>query len=59
MTTKSEIQLPIDELIALAIETFGSKTMADAWLKKENFVLGATPISMAESDAGLTEVKKF
>jgi hypothetical protein len=32
--------------------------MADAWLHKENFALGATPISMAESESSLEEVKK-
>lgn len=59
MTTKSEVELRIDELQALAIETFGTKTMADTWLQKENFVLGVTPISMAESESGLMEVKKI
>ena len=59
MTTKSEVQLRIDELQALAIETFGTKTKADVWLHKENFVLRATPISMAESESGLMEVKKI
>lgn len=59
MTTKSDLQLRNDELEALAIETFGSKAMADAWLNRENFVLGATPISMAGTDSGLMEVKKI
>lgn len=59
MTTKSDLQLRIDELQALAIETFGSKTMADAWLHRENSALGATPIYMVESDSGLKEVKKI
>lgn len=59
MTTKSEVQLRIDELQALAIETFGFKTMADEWLNRENFALGATPISMAKSNSGLMEVKKI
>ncbi|MBX9677052.1 MAG: MbcA/ParS/Xre antitoxin family protein [Methylotenera sp.] len=59
MSTKSEVQLRIDELQTLAIETFGSKTMADTWLNRENFALGSTPISMAETDAGLMEVKKI
>jgi len=58
MTKKSELELRIDELQILAIETFGTKTMADAWLHNENFALGATPISMAESESGLEEVKK-
>lgn len=53
------MQLRIDELQALATETFSSKTMADAWLNRENFALGATPISMAGTDAGLREVKKI
>lgn len=59
MTTKSEVELRINELQALAIETFGTKTKADVWLHKENFVLRATPISMAESESGLMEVKKI
>ena len=59
MTTKSQVELRIDELQALAMETFGSKTMAIAWLHKENFVLGGTPISMAESESGIMEVKKI
>ena len=59
MTTKSEVELRINELQALAIETFGIKTMADAWLHKENFVLGVIPISMVESESGLMEVKKL
>ncbi|HEY0842100.1 MbcA/ParS/Xre antitoxin family protein [Methylotenera sp.] len=59
MTTKSDLQLRIDELETMAIETFGSKTIADVWLHRENFVLGATPIYMAESDSGLMEVKKI
>lgn len=58
MTMKSALQLRLDEVQALAIETFGSKIKADAWLHKENLMLGATPISMAESDIGLVEVKK-
>lgn len=33
--------------------------MADAWLNRVNFVLGTTPISMAESDSRLIEVKKI
>jgi uncharacterized protein (DUF2384 family) len=59
MTTKSEMKIRINELQTLAIETFGSKTLANAWLNKENFVLGATPISVAETDSGLMEVKKI
>lgn len=59
MTTKSEMKIRIDELKTLAIETFGSEAMANAWLNKENFVLGAPPILIAETDSGLMEVKKI
>lgn len=50
--------LRLAEVHALAIETFGSKTMADAWLNRKNFALGATPISLAESETGFLEVKR-
>lgn len=46
------------EVQALALETFGSKNKADEWLNLENFILGATPLSLAESDIGHLEVKK-
>lgn len=59
MTMKSDLQLRIEELQTLAIETFGTKAMADAWLNRENFALGTTPISLAGTDAGLMEVKKI
>ena len=59
MTTKSDLQLRIEELEALAIETFGTKAKADAWLHRENFALRATPLSMANSDNGLMEIKKI
>ena len=59
MTTKSALELRLDELQTLALETFGSKDMAERWLHKKNFILGTTPISMAESESGLMEVKKI
>ncbi len=59
MSMKSDSQLRVEEMQMLAIETFGSKAMADAWLNSENFALGATPITMAETDTGLMEVKKI
>jgi uncharacterized protein (DUF2384 family) len=46
------------EVRVFAIETFGSKATADAWLNHENFVLGATPISLVDSDTGFLEVKR-
>lgn len=58
MKTESTIPPHLTELYALAIETFGSESKADAWLHKENFALGMTPISMAESESGLVEVMR-
>ena len=58
MKVKSTSIHRLAEVQALAIETFGSESMADAWLHRENFALGATPISLAESDAGLIQVKR-
>lgn len=58
MNTKST-SLRLNEMRAHAIETFGSKADAETWLHRENLILGATPISMAESDSGLIEVKKI
>ena len=58
MNTKSTLHR-LDEMRVHAIETFGSKADAEAWLHKENLILGATPISMAKSDSGLIEVKKI
>jgi len=59
MESKSQLQICLSEMESLAIEAFGSKSKATAWLNKENFVLGATPISLADSDSGLLEVKKI
>jgi|APLak6261699311_1056244.scaffolds.fasta_scaffold00975_2 uncharacterized protein (DUF2384 family) len=54
--------LPTPERIAefrtLAIEIFGTKTMAYTWLDLENFALGATPKSLANSEAGFLEVQR-
>ena len=58
MNTKSN-SLRINEMREHAIKTFGSKAEAEAWLRRENLILGATPISMAESDSGLIEVNKI
>jgi uncharacterized protein (DUF2384 family) len=50
MKAKSALQIRLDEAHALAIETFGSKEMAEKWLHSENFLLKSTPISMVESE---------
>ncbi len=59
MKTKSPLQTRLDEAHAIAIETFGSKEMAEKWLHSENFLLKSTPISMVESESGLLEVKRI
>jgi uncharacterized protein (DUF2384 family) len=59
MESNSQLQMRISEMESLAIATFGSKSKADSWLNKENLTLGATPISLADSDSGLLEVKKI
>lgn len=59
MRIESPSQLRLAEVQTLAIETFGSKTKADIWLNQVNFILGVTPISLADSDYGLLEVKRL
>lgn len=59
MKAKSALQIRLDEARVLAIETFGSKEMAEKWLHSENFVLNSTPICMAETEPGLLEVKRI
>lgn len=59
MESNSQLQIRLSEMESLAIAAFGSKSKADTWLNKENLILGATPISLANSDSGLLEVKKI
>jgi len=59
MKAKSALQIRLDEAHAIAIETFGSKEMAEKWLHSENFVLKSKPICMAETEPGLLEVKRI
>lgn len=58
MKGKSQTLLRLAEVQALAIDTFGSRALADAWLTRKNLALGATPISLAKSDEGFLEVKR-
>jgi uncharacterized protein (DUF2384 family) len=59
MKTESTIPPHLTELYALALETFGSESKANAWLHRDNLALGTTPIAMAASESGLNEVKKI
>lgn len=52
---KSTLSPHLAEIHALAIETFGTKSLADSWLNKFHPVLGSTPIASAESPLGLIQ----
>ncbi len=42
----------------LAIEVFGDKEKAQAWLSAHNLALGAAPASMLGTEAGRDDVRK-
>lgn len=44
---------------ALAIDTFGSESVAESWLNQYHDLLGAAPIVVAESSSGLVEIHKI
>lgn len=48
----------IEEIEQLAAEVFGSAEMAKQWLSAPNLVLGASPASMLNTEAGRNEVRK-
>jgi uncharacterized protein (DUF2384 family) len=43
---------------ALAIDAFGSESVAESWLNQYHALLGGVPIVVAESSAGFVEVQK-
>jgi len=43
----------------LAIDTFGSESVAESWLNKHHTLLGAAPIVLAKSPSGFVEVQKI
>lgn len=56
---KSQSQLRIAEVTALAYEVFGTKEKANAWLTSTNLIFQEPPISIAnKSESGLTEIKR-
>lgn len=59
MYTNSALQLELDELKALAVETFGSESKADHWLNSTHTLLGITPISFAQKNNCINEIKKI
>lgn len=42
-----------------AREVFGNSDLAKQWMMQNNSALGATPLSMLDSDAGVDEVRKI
>lgn len=46
------------DLLTLAIDTFGSKSVAESWLNSYNDSLGAAPIDAAKSCSGFLDVQK-
>ena len=47
------------EILELALEVFGSEEKAQEWLNTENIALGDKPLTIAQSEKGLTQVKKI
>lgn len=43
----------------LAIDTFGSESVADSWLHEYHALLGAAPIVLVKSPSGFVEVQKI
>lgn len=59
MKIKSEYSANQAHILELAIDTFGSQETAEAWMSDFNLMLGGTPLTIAESDQGVQEVKKI
>lgn len=59
MKTKSEYSANQAHILALAIDTFGSTETAEVWMNDYNLLLGGTPLTIAESEPGMQEVKKI
>lgn len=59
MESKSQYSANQAAILVMAIETFGSQETAEAWMNDYNLMLGGTPLTMAESDPGMQEVKKI
>ncbi len=59
MKMKPEYSANQAHILELAIDTFGSQETAEAWMNDFNLMLGGTPLTIAESDQGVQEVKKI
>lgn len=47
------------EVQRIAIDTFGSESLAKKWLAEPHILLQSTPIAFAVSDFGAAEIKKI
>lgn len=59
MNTNATLQLELNELKALAVESFGSESKANKWLNTTHSLLGTTPASFAQTNSGINEVRKI
>ncbi|MBF4988539.1 DUF2384 domain-containing protein [Methylophilus sp. 14] len=59
MKIKSEYSANQAQILEMAIDTFGSQEAAEAWTNDFNLMLGGTPLTIAESDSGMQDVKKI
>lgn len=57
METKSTRER-ITQIEAVAKKVFGNAAQAKEWLSKKNIVLGASPISLMDTEQGAEEVRK-
>jgi putative toxin-antitoxin system antitoxin component (TIGR02293 family) len=55
----SERVVRVADIIRLAEETFGGREAATRWLKIPNLALGATPLSMLDTEPGANEVRRI
>lgn len=59
MTIESNPAQNVAKIRSLAIDTFGSESVAESWLQQYHALLGAAPIVVAESSSGFIEVRKM
>jgi putative toxin-antitoxin system antitoxin component (TIGR02293 family) len=56
--SESEKVVRLGEITRRAEETFGSAKAAKEWLTTENLSLGAAPISLIDTEAGATQIRR-
>lgn len=59
MTIDSNPTQNLAVIRSLAIDAFGSVSVAESWLNQYHALLGAAPIVVAESSSGFVEVQKM